>query len=585
MKPHHYHRRQIRRTTQALWLAGTAAATVSALPARAYNFDLGDSDWQLRWTHSLQYNLGIRTEDIDPALGKLREFDSSDYKFADAGDVVTNRISDLTQLNLTWQKRAGLRVSGEAWYDGAYDDDVKFNPGTTTDTTLGVPVPVPYSQYSSYSGNQYSSNTKRFYEQGAQLLDAFLFYNAVIGDTPVNFKVGRHTVYWGESLYNLIDSIAYAQAPIDLQKGVAVPGTQAKQIFLPLNQVSVQSQVSENLSLSAQYFLEWAASRYPEAGTYLGTASLIADGPDRFVAVPPSVLALASLPPELGTIPRAASLQPSNTGTYGISALWTPEWFGGSIGFYYRKLDEKTPWILGGPVNAIGVPSNYRLVYNDHAQLFGISVSHLVGDASVGAEVSYRRGTALNTVLLAPAGVRGDTLHAIVNVLYQQAHVLFADTLTYTAELGYQHLLDISSNEDYYNGVNHPGCVDINGTPGAGRKWDGCSTRDYVGTTINLKPEWINVFPSVNISAPITLSYGIYGNAATQLSQFGDFGENSGQYSFGVAFDIQQRYTVSLAYNDFFEHHTVGADGSIVQTNGNYLSDRGWVSLTLKTTF
>src|SRR5207249_6993201 len=105
-----------------------------------------------------------------------------------------------------------------------------------------------------------------------ELMDAFVFGGMDLGDVPVQAKAGRHTVYWGESvlLGGHLDSIAYAQNPLDLQKGFATPGTEAKELFRPLNQLSMQAQVSDTLSLAAQAMFEWESARYPEGGTYLG---------------------------------------------------------------------------------------------------------------------------------------------------------------------------------------------------------------------------------------------------------------------------------------------------------------------------
>ena len=68
-----------------------------------------------------------------------------------------------------------------------------------------------------------------------------------LGEVPTSVKVGRHTLYWGESLFlgGNINGIAYAQNPLDLQKGFATPGTEAKELFRPLNQLSGQAQITD----------------------------------------------------------------------------------------------------------------------------------------------------------------------------------------------------------------------------------------------------------------------------------------------------------------------------------------------------
>ena len=160
---------------------------------------------------------------------------------------------------------------------------------------------------------------------------------------PVQAKLGRHTVYWGESLFlgGNLHGIAYAQNPLDLQKGFATPGTEAKELFRPLNQLSVQAQVTDTLSVAAQHMLEWEAARYPEGGTYLGPVDFVFNGPDR-----------QFLSPGLGFASRGAASEPKQRGEWGLSARWSPEWLDGTVGFYYRNFADKLPQVLLTTVGA-----------------------------------------------------------------------------------------------------------------------------------------------------------------------------------------------------------------------------------------
>ena len=83
-------------------------------------------------------------------------------------------------------------------------------------------------------------------------------YHGAVGRDPRRLRVRRRRprrragaapssaatpLYWGESLFlgGHLHSVAYAQNPLDLQKGFATPGTEAKELFRPLNQLSVQA--------------------------------------------------------------------------------------------------------------------------------------------------------------------------------------------------------------------------------------------------------------------------------------------------------------------------------------------------------
>ncbi len=87
----------------------------------------------------------------------------------------------------------------------------------------------------------------------------------------------------------------------------------------------------------------------------------------------------------------------------------------------------------------------------------------------------------------------------------------------------------------------------------------------------------------------MTWSQGISGNAAVLLGG----NENAGNYSVGVAADIYQKYRFDLKYTGYYGNYSTSpttatpAGGVMGVANGvnAALSDRGWVSLTFKTTF
>ena len=83
-------------------------------------------------------------------------------------------------------------------------------------------------------------------------------------------------------------------------------------------------------------------------------------------------------------------------------------------------------------------------------------------------------------------------------------------------------------------------------------KWDGCATKNYVGVGLAFTPTWFQVFPGVDLSAPLTYAVGLEGNAATV------FGGNQGTGQLQrrpVGADVQQKYRFDLKYIDFVGHY------------------------------
>lgn len=68
--------------------------------------ELANPDFHLRWDNTLRCNLGMRTEGQDRRIMNNPNYDESDGKF-DKGDIVTNRIDLLTELDFAYRKDWG----------------------------------------------------------------------------------------------------------------------------------------------------------------------------------------------------------------------------------------------------------------------------------------------------------------------------------------------------------------------------------------------------------------------------------------------------------------------------------------------
>ena len=557
------HRRPAPRFAPRALPTAIAAALLLGGTAQAFEIDTGNPDLSLRWDNTVRYNLASRIESRDSKIGNSALSDEGDFLF-DRGDIVSNRLDLLSELDLVYKKRYGFRVSGAGWYDDAYGSKSASNPN------------APLSLIPSYVGNNFSPLVKRLYHgPSGEILDAFVFGGVDLGQVPVQAKAGRHTLYWGESIFlgGHLHSIAYSQNPLDLQKGFATPGTEAKELFRPLNQLSAQAQLSETVSVAAQYLLEWESARYPEGGTYLGPVDFVFNGPDR-----------QFINPTLGFARRGDAAEPDQRGEFGLSARWSPKALdGGTVGFYYRRFADKLPQTLITRVGP-GV-TTYNLVYADEIDLFGVSLAKNIGGVSVGAELSQRRNTPLSAQVLGIApglpaqgetkGPRGDTLHGLVNAVGVVPKTAVFDAATWVAELQWSQWTKVRSGANLFNAVGFAPC---NGRD----KWDGCTTKNYWGTSFAFTPTWYQVFPGVDLSAPLTYAIGLSGNAATV------FGGNQGlgNYSVGVSADVQQKYRFDLQYIDFVGRYKDNGT-AVTSTNGltTFLKDRGFLSLTFKTTF
>ncbi|MDF3842954.1 DUF1302 family protein [Pseudomonas citronellolis] len=539
--------------------AATKAITFASVlglvsPAWAFSIDTGNPDVDLRFDNTVRYTLGWRMESPDSRIYHNNHYDESDLKF-DKGDLVQNRVDLLTELDMSYQRRMGFRLSAASWYDNAYkDDDVKTWSGSTFD--------------SSYDHNNYSHTTERYYRgPSGEILDAFVFNRFDLGSVPVNVRAGRHTVFWGEGLLFPGHAISYSQAPIDGRKAVANPGTETKELFLPLGQVSAQAQVTSNLSLAAQYFYEWSPTRAPEGGTYFGNTDFGVAGPDRFPVAPGFDLA------------HLKEKEPGNSGNWGLAARYAVDAIDATVGLYYRQFDDYNPAGLQIVPGAGGspLPAGYRFVYVENTKLYGASFTKQVGTAAVGVDLSYRDGTQLYTETAGADGkpAIGNTWHLVANSLWLLPSTPIYDTGVFMAEMAYSRLDKVTHNKNVFTGEGYAECEGRN-------KWDGCATKDFVGIAANFTPQWLSVYPSIDLSLPITVNYGVYGNAAS-----GGGNQGASTWSVGLTATYETNTEVGLRYSDQTAH-TKYSDGAVVGGNNPSLvglTDRGWLALTFKTGF
>ena len=196
-----------------------AAGTGAAMQAQAIEFDTGNPDLAVRWDTTVRYNLGVRAKDCDANIcgngagaGDISAH-QSDRKFDKRGDIVTNRLDLLTELDAVYKGNMGLRVSAAGWYDHAYHDvTVKGDPALLAAGMNAFPT------------GEYTDYIKRWHKgPSGEFLDAFVFGKFDLGNVPVSVKLGQHNVYWGESLFSFVGGVANSQGPVDVRKALATP--------------------------------------------------------------------------------------------------------------------------------------------------------------------------------------------------------------------------------------------------------------------------------------------------------------------------------------------------------------------------
>ena len=621
---------------RALSRAIAVAAMTTAGHGWAMQFDTGSSDFEVRWDNTAKYNLMVRVEDQDKDINRVSPplFDDANLAF-DTG-VVSNRLDLLSEFELVWKKSFGFRVSGAGWYDHAYSGD-SDHPGVNKDYRINGNYTDTWGSLTVRPG-QFNDYAEDYSYRGGELLDAFVFANFQVGSSEASVRAGRHTLYWGQSLFasGATNGIAGAMAPIDQAKGLGVPGSEAKELFLPTNKLSASFQVNSNLSVVGYYSFEWEPTRYPAPGSYFTLSEFSMDQAEF------ATLIAGEVDPVTGALlsQRAGLVQNSSEepedGEWGLGMQYVFE-DGLELGLYFLNYHDKAPqgivgalnvgqyatalasssptaqllvnlwptftggekpdpfgYYTGGGFPAVGI-GRFKWTYREDNELFGMSLGKEIAGISFGMDLAYRHDVAID--------FGGATLRRTEP--YPDFGALAGAVEGTLASAGFP-----TDNFDFDgadNGSNYAGATGdvlslvVNGlgflNPSA--LWDGGSyameltatsllsygdnehiansfiDENDVATSIYavFSPQWFQVAPSLDLRLPMSLSYGINGHSP--LRGGGD--QSLGIASIGVAFDYQQVWNIDLKYNMFFGDQDRGSLGNLI--------DRDNVSFTVKRTF
>lgn len=536
----------------------TALAALAGGPAAAFQLDSGNPDVTLSWDNTVKYSNAFRVRSVDSkvaddSLGPQANTNDGDQNFGKG--LISNRLDLLSEFEFRYRKDFGFRLSGAAWYDDVY------NRGNDNRGALGGAL----VNTRSVQPGEFAKATEQLHGRKAEMMDMFAYANLTPGDLNVNVKAGRFTQLYGESLFFGNNGIAGAQTPLDLVKALSVPNSQFKEIARPVGQLSTQVQLSPTLSVGAYYQLEWRKSRLPAAGSYFSFADFVDAGGESLILGPGAVLF------------RGQDIEPRNSGQGGFQVKLKSG--DTEYGFYAAQFHDKMPQFYARPgVNAQpGSIGDYVMVFAENIRTVGASISTLVGETNVAAELSFRdnmplvaSGNAVITGADSNAKSRaafpvGKTMHLNVSAISVLGAGALWEGASFLGEFAYNRRLAISDN--------------------AGQL-DPLATKDASALQFIFQPEYFQVMPGVDLQVPIGLAYGISGRSSVNGALFP--AEHGGNLSIGVKADYQKTWQAGLNYT-----HYIGSAGSVVRygtavpelSYQNFHGDRDFISLSLQRTF
>jgi len=578
---------------------GLAAVIPLIMAAQAQGFEFYTHGIEGSFDSEVSMGSSWRMEKQDSKLFTNGNSDDGNANFAD-GAAFSQVFKGSHDLQVSYQNFGGF-VRGKYWYDSALKDnnvDYGHSPTANLGTSAMDPFSVNQAGDSRLDDSGFNDLAKF---SGAELLDAYVYGEFTVADMPLDVRLGKQVLSWGESTF--IFGGINAINPVDVN-AFTRPGAEIKEGLLPVNMAYASIGLTDNLSAEAFYQLDFQETVLPGCGTYFSTADFASQGCN-----------FVSLSAGAANIQRNtdAIRKPNSDGQFGLSMRFVSEDLGDTeFGLYYMNIHSRTPigsgvktaadltqvytdTFLGAggdfadPTSAASVAADgyaqvivggtllstttYFMEYPEDVQLVGLSFATTVGSTALSGEVNHKmdmplqiNATQLMTTVLtgsaANAGLASSTLDAEVAAIglggtvdgyrlfnVSQAQVtaiqffdraLGSDRITFVGEVGYTFIHDFDEGADQIRF----GRSDIYDGTGD----DGFVTQDSWGYRAMLIGEYADVFAGVNLSPTIAWSEDVKGYAP---QPGGAFNEGEQALNLSLTADYLSAYKASISYTQF----------------------------------
>ncbi|WP_085316737.1 DUF1302 domain-containing protein [Derxia lacustris] len=553
--------------------AGAFAALASSPAVMAFEIDTDVPELKLRWDNTVKLSTALRLKNPSAGLvdcAACANLDDGDRNFGSRG-ITSERLDLFSEFDASWNNDLGLRLSGAGWYDAVYNRGNRNDSPTTVNS-------------SSVASNQFTTATRNLHGRQAELLDAFAFGRFGVGDTRVTWRLGRHGLLWGESLFYGANGIAGGMAPTDVVKLLSVPNAQFKEVVRPVPQVSAQAQFSPEVAVGAFYQFRWEANRLPASGSYFSASDPLDKGAERLLAGAPLVPGGGA-----AALFRGADIKPKDSGQGGLQLRWRPTGLDTDFGLYAIRYHDRNPNVYARPgvttVNGVPVVLDptifnpvtgqigvYQAAYAQGVRAFGASFSTSVDDFNVAGEASLRRGAPLvtpaatvlpGTVIDAanPLFAVGNTAHLQFSTIASFGPSFIAREASLAAEIAANRVLSVTKNAAQLSRN---------------------ATRDGLAMRVVYEPSYRQVLPGLDLSVPVGISYSPKGKSGA-VSGFGT--HRGGDMNLGIAGAYLDAWRFSLTWTHYYGGLSPFLDATSDYSFGQSLKDRDYLALSLRRSF
>lgn len=273
--------------------------------------------------------------------------------------IVANQVRGSAELALRW-RNFGAFVRGT----GFYDFETELGGGRRTSL---------------------SADGRRALGRGGDLQDAYLTADFRVVDVPVQLRVGRQVINWGEG--GLLRFGVDVVNPVDLV-AAAQPTTTARDLFVRQGMVWGVANLTETVAVEAFYQYEWEPVALPPVGSFLSADDLFGTDPnaafsgfgafsdqgtDLDAAFSPTLQPLG-FDPDFLKVPGGRRDEPDDQGQFGIALqCFVPLWNASKISLYFVDYHSRLPLVNGRTADAAAVASTSDAAVDLRAASVGVS--------------------------------------------------------------------------------------------------------------------------------------------------------------------------------------------------------------------
>ena len=606
-------------------LLASVIAGVSAVPAQAADFYFGANDnVAVQVNSELSLGASWRTASandkylaaVNGGSGDSGTSDDGNLNFGN-GDLFSEILKGSHEISLN-AGNFGAFTRFKYWTDNELENGNQDHGNSNTN----------YAQNQPLSDAGFSDNAKF---SGISLLDAYVYGSFDVMDMPLDLRLGRQVVSWGESTF--IQGGMNSSNPFDVS-ALRRPGAMLKEGILPVGMAYMNLGVSESLSVEAFYQYEWAKTEVDGCGT-LFAVDFAASGCDH-----------VTIPTGLGSDTDAFAMglgayvfranedeEAKDGGQYGLAARYFAEELNNTeFGVYFMNIHSRVPLVSGvrntmpttvagtaavetattfpplipsGAVLENGTPigaaysqhnASYFIEFPEDLKYYGLSFATNLGGVAVSGEVSYKpdtpiqiNGNHLVGSVAAESLVSPDGNHAVPFaqkfIDAQPGAIVRGYTEFDVTQVQFTALqfIDRVLGASRITFVGEVGMTLVDGIEDDpyvyGRDTifnfgsqgdDGYVTDMAWGYRALASAEYSDVFAGVSLEPSVFFSHDVEGYSPTPGQSF-----NEGSMSFGVSLEAsyQQTYSASLDYKTF--------------SGGDYntLQDKDFVSLSVAVSY